>query len=71
MTSIERGDVLRLRNAAGDWIAGRALSRVAEGPHPTVWVCAEDQWPDFKDASHEAGVPWPIEDVDVDATQPA
>lgn len=67
MEAISRGDHLLLRNAFGELIPGRALSGIVMGSSATVvWVCAEADWPELEaNPDHQAGVPWPVDAVQV------
>lgn len=69
MDAIKRGDRIALRNAYGDVIPGRALSGVMMGARDTiVWVCSEGDWPEMEaNPDHQAGVPWPVDAIEVGA----
>lgn len=69
MSKIERGVVVVVQDATGEWLRRRALTGVVQGADfPGVWTCREEEWT----AAHAEGrkpdgVPWPAEDVHITA----
>jgi hypothetical protein len=63
---IQRGMLVRVRNAWGEWHIKRALTSVVAGhDFPVVWVCRPEAWDEaIRDEESEVRIPWPAEDVE-------
>ena len=68
MLEIQPGDKVTVRSADNRRFPRRALTGVMEGDNfQVVWVCREDQWTGtIPQVLVDKGVPWPVEDVQLE-----
>jgi len=73
MIQTSAGQLIEVRDAFGE-----TLRRIAMGPvdpgyeFAVVWACTPEEWERAKAEGREPeGTPWPIEDVQVVASEPA
>lgn len=62
---LERGSLVDVQDAFGQWLRRRALGPAVPGhDFQVVWVVREEEWDAARTEAREPdGVPWPAEDV--------
>jgi hypothetical protein len=73
MSDFKRGDVIVVRDARGHELRKRALGPITQGgSFEVVWACREEEWLSAQEEGREPeGLPWPAEDVTLEATEDA